>query len=51
MEKTELDKGFEQALGSLYQCRQLLVERVAKYPEEYKDFTEDDFADFLYSCM
>ncbi len=51
MEKTELDRGFEQALANLYQCRQALLSAIMNTPEVFKDFKADDYEDWLCDCM
>lgn len=51
MEKTDLDRGFEQALANLYQCRQYLLNAIEINPEVFANYDADDYADWLCECM
>jgi hypothetical protein len=51
MEKTELDRGFEQALANLYQCREVLLAAIKRDPEGFEEYEANDYCDWLAECM
>jgi len=51
MDKTELDRGFEQALANLYQSKEYIRNKLNTNPDDFEGFDQNDFTELLMLCM